>query len=75
MSKHQKLTHDDLIARLKQLQGDRSLREFAEALGVSAPYLSDIYNGNRKIGNKICRKLKVTRTREFVITYQDAVTA
>jgi len=72
MRKQTQLTHDELIRRLKELQGERSLREFAEALGVSAPYLSDVYRGNRQIGAKLCRKLGVPRTREFITTYRES---
>ena len=74
MRKQNKLTSTELIGRLKKLQGERSLREFATALGVSAAYLSDVYRGNRAIGNKLCRKLGVTKTRELITTYQEATT-
>lgn len=75
MRKQKQLTQIDLISRLKEMQGDKSLREFATALGVSAPYLSDVYAGNRSIGPKLCRKLGVTKTRAFITTYQEGVTA
>lgn len=73
--KQQKLTSEQLIERLKQMQGERSLREFADMLGVSAPYLSDVYRGNRSIGKKLCRKLGITKTREFITTYREEVHA
>jgi transcriptional regulator with XRE-family HTH domain len=46
-----------VIALLKKKQGKRSLREFARALGISAPYLSDIYLGRRRPGPAVLQHL------------------
>jgi len=75
MRKQNTLTQKELIERLKRMQGDRSLREFADDLGVSAAYLSDVYRGNRAVGKKLCKKLNVTKTREFVTTYREGAPA
>jgi hypothetical protein len=44
-----------IIRQLKELQGGLSLRVFAKKLRVSAPFLSDIYRGNRNTGPKLMR--------------------
>jgi transcriptional regulator with XRE-family HTH domain len=41
------LETDQVVGELKQDQGERSLREYASSLGVSASYLSQVYNGVR----------------------------
>jgi lambda repressor-like predicted transcriptional regulator len=43
----EKLETDQVVSELKQDQGERSLREYATSLGVSASYLSQVYNGVR----------------------------
>jgi len=40
---------------LRKKQGNTSLRQFALELGISAPYLSDIYKGRRNPGPAILR--------------------
>jgi len=59
-----KLSHEDVVAILKEKQGSKSLRGFAEELGISAPYLSDIYRGNRGIGPAILNKIGLDRVVE-----------
>jgi transcriptional regulator with XRE-family HTH domain len=46
-----------VIRELKARQGQRSLRQFARELGISAAYLSDIYLGRRGPGPKVLRPL------------------
>ena len=53
---------------MKSKQGNRSLREFATSLGVSAAYLSDIYLGNRAPGPKVARALGYTCAKSKVVT-------
>lgn len=47
------ITQDKVVGMLRKKQGKRSLREFARELGISAPYLSDIYKGRRNPGPAI----------------------
>ena len=56
------MNREQVIALLRKRQGSQSLREFAEALGVSAGYLSDIYCGNRAPGPAILRILGIEKT-------------
>ena len=42
-----------LIAVLRKHQGDRSLREYAEFLGIGASTLSQVYSGLRRAGNDV----------------------
>lgn len=43
----------NLIAVLRKHQGDRSLREYAEFLGIGASTLSQVYTGLRRAGNDV----------------------
>ena len=62
--KQQTLTREAVIERMKAAQGERSLRQFAIEIGVSAAYLSDVYLGKRGIGQKILKHLKIVRNLE-----------
>lgn len=42
------LTVHDVIAKLKNAQGDKSLRQFAAEIGVDPAVLSKIYSGDRE---------------------------
>lgn len=64
------VTHDAVIARLKKMQGDRSIREFADELRVSAMLLSQIYRGKRGIGKRIAKRLKLKKN-PVVATYTE----
>jgi hypothetical protein len=55
----------DPIALLKQRQGNRSLRALAREIPCSAPYLSDVYNGNRLAGPKLLRFLGIEKEVTF----------
>jgi hypothetical protein len=55
---------DMLITR----KGDKSLRGLARELGVSAPYLSDIFLGRREPGPKILVALNLRKIK--TVTYQ-----
>ena len=50
-----------VIERLRKRQGKQSLRDFAEAIGVSAGYLSDIFCGNRAPGPAILNILGIEK--------------
>jgi transcriptional regulator with XRE-family HTH domain len=65
-----KLSHEDVVGILKDRQGVKSLRQFAEELGISAPYLSDIYHGNRSVGPVILEQIglgKVTENETYYV--------
>jgi len=51
-----------VVELLRRMQAGRSLREFAENIGVSAGYLSDIYCGNRAPGPSILAILGIEKT-------------
>jgi hypothetical protein len=48
---------EQVVAKLKKIQGDRSLREFAKELNISAPYLSDVYKNRREPGPAVLKVL------------------
>lgn len=54
---------------LQAKQGDKTLREFASVVGVSAAYLSDLYRGNREPGKKIMKFLGLRKSRVVETSY------
>jgi transcriptional regulator with XRE-family HTH domain len=54
---------------LKRRQGDKSLRQFAVQVGVSAAYLSDLYRGNRFPGPRILHFLGLKRNVKKSVVY------
>jgi transcriptional regulator with XRE-family HTH domain len=61
------LTPDEFIAFLRKKQGSMTQQDFAQAIGVSQSYLSDIYQGRRSLQNdEILAKLGVKREYHFV---------
>ena len=57
---------DDLLTYLRSLIGNGSQLSFAEAIGVSPQYLSDVLNGRRDPGNSILEAIGVER----IVTYR-----
>jgi hypothetical protein len=48
---------EDVVDKLKKAQGSRSLRHYANFIGCSAAYLSDVYLGKRDPGPKLLDSL------------------
>lgn len=44
---------------LEELRGDMTIKEFAQALGISSRMLKYIYDGDRRIGSKTMRGLLI----------------
>ena len=65
-----KLTTEQVVEMMKRKQGKRSLRSFAKELGVSAPFLCDIYKGRRRPGEKILVHLGLEVTRSVEVEYE-----
>lgn len=61
---------EDVVEMLKKDQGDRTLRAYATAVGCSASYLHDVYNGRRDPGPKLLDHLNLERKEKVVVTYQ-----
>ena len=57
------------VEMLKERMGTRSLRALAREIPCSAPYLSDILNGNRQAGPKILDFLGLEK-RKPEVTYK-----
>jgi len=55
------MTAKQVIRELKTRQGERSLRQFARELGISAAYLSDVYLGRREPGPKVLQSLGLSK--------------
>lgn len=47
------VTQEMAIARLRKLQGERSLRQFAHELRISYQYLAEIYSGRRSLAGAV----------------------
>jgi transcriptional regulator with XRE-family HTH domain len=57
---------------IRKKQGERSLRSFATAIGLSAAYLSDVLRGNREPGPKLLSLLKLKRLRTTVYAWANS---
>lgn len=66
---HKMLTRDQVIEMLKENQGERSIRQQAITLGVSAAYLSDVYLGRRDPGPAILRHFHLRKRVTQQIVY------
>lgn len=51
------LTREDVIKLMRKKQGQRTDAEFARELGISAPYLFEIFRGTRDPGDKVLEAL------------------
>jgi transcriptional regulator with XRE-family HTH domain len=56
---------DGFLKFLKQKQGEQSDRKFAQQLGVSPSYLSDVYNGRTVPGESITAAINAQRSVVF----------
>lgn len=55
------MNQEQVIDLMKRRQGQRSAKEFAEELGISPQYLSDIYLSRRDPGPAVLEKLGIER--------------
>lgn len=55
------LTSSDVIALLRKQQGKRRQKDFAEQIGISPAYLSDVYQGRRDPGPAVLDFLKLMK--------------
>jgi transcriptional regulator with XRE-family HTH domain len=65
------LTRQEVVELLKKRMGKKTLRGFGEEIGLSAPYLSDVFRGNREPGPSILAVIgveKVFKTTETTYT-------
>lgn len=59
--KGKQLTVEQVIDFLKKQQGERTQREFAEEIGITSAYLSDLYLRRRDPAEKVLGKFGITR--------------
>lgn len=59
---------EEVIEKLKEDQGDDSLRGYAARIGCTASYLSQVYNGVREPSEKLLDHLNLER--ETVTIYK-----
>ena len=55
------LSREDVIKLMRKRQGGRTDADFARELGISAPYLFEIYKGTRDPGDKVLDALGLQR--------------
>jgi len=55
------LTQSQVIEMLRKRQGNRPASKLAEELGISAPYLCEIFKGTREPGPSVLDKLGFER--------------
>ena len=63
------MTHEELVVMLKKEMGERSQRQFAHDLGVSAVYLGDVLGSRRQAGRKFLKALKMSKTVTVTVDY------
>lgn len=56
-----RMTHQQVISRLKKMQGKRTLQVFGAEIGVTAGYLSDVYAGKRGLGEVLLGYLRLVK--------------
>ena len=59
---------EEFIQLMKVKQGNRSLRQFATSIGVSAAYVSDIYLRRRLPGAKVANALGYACSKTYAVT-------
>lgn len=52
---------EEVIERLQKMQGDKSLRAFADEIGITPAYLCDLYKGRRNPGDKVLSHLGLAK--------------
>jgi hypothetical protein len=62
-----------VLQDLHRGQGMLSLRDYAKLLGISAPYLCDIYLGRRLPGPKVLKPLGYEKMMNVTIAYRRKV--
>jgi transcriptional regulator with XRE-family HTH domain len=55
-----------VIALMRKQQGERLAKDYAEELGISASYLSDIYKGKREPGATVLERLGLKKKAGYV---------
>jgi hypothetical protein len=61
---------EDVIAKLQEEQGSRSLRAYAAAIGCSASCLCKVYAGKRDPGPRLLGHLGLERKESVTVTYR-----
>jgi hypothetical protein len=62
-------TREEVVQKLKNLQGDRTVAEYAKYLSVSYPHLNAVYNQGAPIGKKLREFLGLKREVTKTVTY------
>jgi hypothetical protein len=60
------MTAEEFIEFLKEQQGDRTQKSFADSLGVSPQYLNDVYQRKQLAGDAITSSLGAERVVRYL---------
>ena len=66
----QSLTDDDVLELIRKRKGEKSLRAFAEEIGITAPYLSDILKKNRSPGKTVLKFFGLEKKKVIAVSYE-----
>jgi transcriptional regulator with XRE-family HTH domain len=64
------MTDDDVLELIRKRKGEKSLREFAKEIGITAPYLSDILKKNRSPGKTVLKFFGLEKKRIIQVSYE-----
>lgn len=63
------MNEEQVVNLIKAGQKGRSLRKYADSIGITAPFLRDIYEGRRSPGEKTLKHFGLTKTRRVIVEY------
>lgn len=63
------ITHEELMEIMRMKQGKLSLRSFSIKVGLSTPYLSDVYRGRRDVGPSLLKALGYRQQKTVTVVY------
>jgi transcriptional regulator with XRE-family HTH domain len=64
------LTEEDVLGLIRDGQKDKTIRAYAEELGVSASYLADILYGRRGPGQSVLDFFGINKTIRTIVEYR-----
>ena len=59
-------TIEEVLHLMKDIQGDKPLSAFAEEIGVSKQYLSNVFNGRKSPSSRLLRQFGYSRVAAYV---------
>ena len=63
------MTEEQVIALIRKEQGKKSIRKFASEIGVSAGYLSDVYQNRLSPGKSILDYFEIDKRKKVIVQH------